>query len=197
MSIFSLLVTLAVTLICSVGFCLMSSTMSKATTGEPLRSSTWVFWVIGTLVLQVVLVELAFHPITYIILMIMVLGMILLSCRRRKTSDETKLAESPFGRLASWLTYGLWIQASILFSSAQLADKGVDSVWSLSHGGSAGRQILALLLPIAITAFIGLIVAVLNTDYEEDLRDAIDAITTDNSLDDDDIEDIDVQLENS
>ncbi len=195
MSIFSLLVTLVVTLICSVGFCLMSSTMSKATTGEPLRSSTWVFWVIGTLVLQVILVKLAFHPITYIILMVMVLGMILLSCRR-KSHSETNL-ESPFSRLASWLTYGLWIQASILISSAQLADKGVNSVWSLSYGGNTSRRILALLLPIAITAFIGLIVAVLNTDYEEDLRDAIDAMTTNDDLDDDDIEDVDVQLENS
>ena len=171
MSGFSFVTLMIVTLVCNLMFCWMTSEMSKASIGRGLKWSSWVIWVIVPTLIQILLIDHLFHPITYLVLMAGVLVMILLTVNR-VTEDETEndndLVETPYTRLGSWLLFAIPIEAGMVFSAALIADLMPGTFWALNRDGVVVRNLALLLTPFILTAFIGLIKAIAVSRDTED-----------------------------
>lgn len=188
MSGFSFVTLIVVTLICNLLFCIMTNDMSQSTIGRGLKKSSWAIWIVVPTLIQIVLVDHFFHPITYLILMVFVLVMICLTVRQPKVEQEdataqTKITETPFSRLGSWLIFAIPIEAALIFSSATLADKTPGVAWALNHGGTVKRNFMACLTPFIIVAAIGLFKAITVSNNEKET-------TTTTTMATDDLEDI-------
>ena len=184
---FSFMVLVAITLVCNLAFCWMTSEMSKASLGRGLKWSSWVIWVIVPTLIQIILIDRLFHPVTYLILMAGVLVMILLTVNKvPEAEDEAKndLTETPYTRLGSWLLFAIPIEAAMIFSSALVADLMPGTFWALNRNGTVGRNLALLLTPFVLMALIGLIKAIAVS------RDAEDKSENETTMATDDLEDI-------
>ena len=107
---------MAATLITSLLFLFSADTCSVTSLGRHIRKSSWAIWMICPLAAQLFIIFSAFHPTTYIIIMVVIVVMELLTIRVNAFAPE--LSETPFVRYLSWFYFSLGPTCGIYMSAA-------------------------------------------------------------------------------